>query len=102
MGNKKVYFSGDTVRISEKRALPDIDIALVTINLPYTMLPEKVAGWVKDFGPSIVNTYYYRGSELQQFNQPPESHPDIEVRIRECYEGKPLQSEEIVVLLRPS
>lgn len=55
--DKKVYFSGDTVRISEIRALPDIDIALVTINLPYTMLPEKVAGWVKAVRPRIVNSY---------------------------------------------
>src|SRR5579863_10049623 len=36
-GGKRFYFSGDTEGIPEMRALKNIDVAFVCMNLPYTM-----------------------------------------------------------------
>ena len=39
-GGKRFYFSGDTEGIPEMRALKNIDVAFVCMNLPYTMPPD--------------------------------------------------------------
>ena len=85
LGGKRVYISGDTACIPEMKALTDIDIAFVTMNLPYTMPPEEAAECVAAFKPKIVYPYHYRGSDLNVFTRALESHPDIEVRIRDWY-----------------
>ena len=51
IGGKRVYLSGDTAGVPEMRALENIDIALVCMNLPYTMPPEEAADAVKAFRP---------------------------------------------------
>ena len=43
-GGKRFYFSGDTEGVPEMRALKNIDVAFVCMNLPYTMPPEEAAG----------------------------------------------------------
>lgn len=85
LGGKRVYISGDTACVPEMKALTDIDIAFVTMNLPYTMPPEEAAECVKAFKPRIVYPYHYRGSDLKVFTRALESHPDIEVRLRNWY-----------------
>lgn len=61
--SKRVYFSGDTEDIPEMRALKDIDIAFVCMNLPYTMTVENAASAVLDFKPTQVYPYHYRGKD---------------------------------------
>ena len=85
LGGKRVYISGDTACIPEMKSLADIDIAFVTMNLPYTMPPEEAAECVKAFKPKIVYPYHYRGSDLNVFTRALEAHPDIEVRLRDWY-----------------
>lgn len=85
LGGKRIYISGDTACIPEMKALTDIDIAFVTMNLPYTMPPEEAAECVKAFKPKIVYPYHYRGSDLNAFTRALESHPDIEVRLKDWY-----------------
>jgi L-ascorbate metabolism protein UlaG (beta-lactamase superfamily) len=85
LGGKRVYISGDTACIPEMKSLTAIDIAFVTMNLPYTMPPEEAAECVMAFKPKIVYPYHYRGSDLKIFTRALESHPDIEVRIRDWY-----------------
>src|SRR5207249_2948354 len=63
-GGKRFYFSGDTEGVPEMRALKNIDVAFVCMNLPYTMPPEEAADAVKAFHPKIVIPYHYRGSDL--------------------------------------
>lgn len=43
LGNKRVYISGDTENTPEMKALMNINIAFLPMNLPYTMTPEMVA-----------------------------------------------------------
>tara|TARA_R110002051_G_scaffold107616_2_gene180482 strand:+ start:30798 stop:31583 length:786 start_codon:yes stop_codon:yes gene_type:complete len=60
---KRVYFSGDTEDIPEMRALKNIDIAFVCMNLPYTMTEAKAAEAVLAFKPKTVLPYHYRGTD---------------------------------------
>ncbi len=57
----RLYISGDTEDIPEMRALRNIDIAFVCMNLPYTMTVEQAASAVNDFKPGVVIPYHYRG-----------------------------------------
>ena len=50
--NKRVYIAGDTEDTPEMKALKNIDIAFLPMNLPYTMTPDMVAEAAKAF--SIV------------------------------------------------
>lgn len=80
----RVYFSGDTADIPEMRALQDIDIAFVCMNLPYTMTVEAAADAVLAFAPKRVYPYHYRGTEglsdVAKFKQiVNEGNGDIEV-----------------------
>jgi L-ascorbate metabolism protein UlaG (beta-lactamase superfamily) len=83
-GGKRFYFSGDTEGIPEMRALKNIDVAFVCMNLPYTMPPEEAADAVKAFHPKIVIPYHYRGSDLTVFQKALEGS-GIEVRLLEWY-----------------
>ncbi|WP_233451052.1 MBL fold metallo-hydrolase [Hanstruepera ponticola] len=62
MNNKRIYISGDTEDIFEMRQLKNIDIALVCMNLPYTMTVESAASAVLDFKPKKVLPYHYKGT----------------------------------------
>lgn len=62
-GSQRVYISGDTEDIPEMRALENIDIAFVCMNLPYTMTVESAASAVVAFKPKKVYPYHYRGTE---------------------------------------
>ena len=84
MGGKRIYFSGDTEGVEEMRALRDIDVAFVCMNLPYTMPPDEAADAVKTFKPKVVYPYHYRGSDLTVFAAGLEGQ-GIEVRLREWY-----------------
>jgi L-ascorbate metabolism protein UlaG (beta-lactamase superfamily) len=83
-GGKRFYFSGDTEGVPEMRALKNIDVAFICMNLPYTMPPEEAADAVKAFHPKIVIPYHYRGSDLSVF-QKALAGTGIEVRILEWY-----------------
>lgn len=85
LGGKRIYFAGDTECTPEMRALRNIDVAFVPMNLPYTMPPSEAAECVKAFAPKIVYPYHYRGSDLAEFAAALKGRPDIEVRIRDWY-----------------
>ncbi len=86
MGSQRVYISGDTECTPEMKALRNIDIAFVCMNLPYTMPPEEAAECVNAFRPKVVYPYHYRGSDLKVFES--KVGPDTEVRIRDWYPGQ--------------
>jgi L-ascorbate metabolism protein UlaG (beta-lactamase superfamily) len=56
----RVYIAGDTAGTPEMRGLTDIDIALVPMNMPYTMSVEEAADAVLAFRPRVVYPYHYR------------------------------------------
>lgn len=59
----RVYVSGDTEDIPEMRALQDIDLAFVCMNLPFTMDANAASSAVSEFAPSFVYPYHYRGRD---------------------------------------
>jgi L-ascorbate metabolism protein UlaG (beta-lactamase superfamily) len=82
---KRVYVSGDTEDIPEMRALRQIDVAFVCMNLPYTMAVEQAAKAVREFKPKIVYPYHCRGSDLAKFQQLVGNDLGIETRVRDWY-----------------
>ena len=83
-GRLRIYVSGDTEDIPEMRALKNIDVAFVCMNLPYTMPPEEAAEAVRAFHPKIVYPYHYRNSDLSVF-QKALAGTKIDVRLRDWY-----------------
>ncbi len=83
-GGKRFYFSGDTEGVPEMKALKNIDVAYVCMNLPYTMPPEEAAAAVRAFKPRVVIPYHYRGSDLGAFEKAL-AGSGVEVRIRDFY-----------------
>lgn len=59
----RVYISGDTEDIPEMRALENIDLAFVCMNLPFTMDAAAAADAVAAFKPTYVYPYHYRGRD---------------------------------------
>ncbi len=90
LGEKTIYISGDTEDIKEMRALEDIDIAFVCMNLPYTMNVNQAANAVLEFKPKVVYPYHYRGkpdmSDTEVFKKLiNDKNTEIEVRLRDWY-----------------
>jgi len=88
-GGIRVYVAGDTEDTPEMRALQNIDIAFIPMNLPYTMSYEKAAEAVLAFTPSRVYPYHYEASgraHTEKFKQLVEaSNPDIEIILADWY-----------------
>lgn len=69
LGGKRVYIAGDTEDTKEMRALKDIAVAFLPMNLPYTMDIEHAADAVKAFKPAIVYPYHYGESDVNAFKE---------------------------------
>jgi L-ascorbate metabolism protein UlaG (beta-lactamase superfamily) len=85
LGGKRIYISGDTEDIPEMRALKNIDVAFLCMNLPYTMTVEQAASAVKAFKPKIVYPYHYKGSDTGKFKELVGNDSGVEVRLRDWY-----------------
>jgi L-ascorbate metabolism protein UlaG (beta-lactamase superfamily) len=83
-GGKRFYISGDTEGVPEMKALRDIDVAFVCMNLPYTMPPEEAAEAIRAFKPKVVYPYHYRNSDLSVLEKAL-AGSGIEVRLRTWY-----------------
>jgi L-ascorbate metabolism protein UlaG (beta-lactamase superfamily) len=83
LGGKRVYLAGDTEETPELKNLPNIDIAFIPMNLPYTMTVDAAATWVKDFKPKIVYPYHYAESDVNKFSMLVGTAS--EVRLRKWY-----------------
>jgi len=83
-GGKRFYFSGDTEGIPEMKALRNIDVAFVCMNLPFTMTPQAAAEAVRAFHPAVVYPYHYRGQDTKIFAQALNG-TGIDVRLRDWY-----------------
>lgn len=82
LGDKRVYVAGDTENTPEMKALKNIDIAFLPMNLPYTMSPEMVADAAKAFKPKVLYPYHFGNTDTSKLVDLLKDEPDIEVRIR--------------------
>jgi L-ascorbate metabolism protein UlaG (beta-lactamase superfamily) len=82
-GDKRVYVAGDTENTPEMKALKDIDVAFLPMNLPYTMTPKMVADAAKAFRPAILYPYHYGQTDPAELVTLLKGEGDIEVRVRQ-------------------
>jgi L-ascorbate metabolism protein UlaG (beta-lactamase superfamily) len=60
IGGKRIYFSGVTECVPEVRALENIDVAFLPMNIPpERMTPAESAECVKALHPAVVYIYHY-------------------------------------------
>jgi L-ascorbate metabolism protein UlaG (beta-lactamase superfamily) len=84
LGGKRIYLAGDTECTAEMKALKNIDVAFIPMNLPYTMPPSEAAECAKAFKPKVAYPYHFRGSDPQEFANALKG-TGVEVRIRKWY-----------------
>jgi L-ascorbate metabolism protein UlaG (beta-lactamase superfamily) len=84
LGGRRIYIAGDTEGVPEMRALKNIDVAFIPMNLPYTMPPSEAAEAVKAFRPGIVYPYHYRGSDPKEFEDALRG-TGVDVRVVDIY-----------------
>ena len=84
-GDTRIYCAGDSENHPEMKALKEIDVAFLPMNLPYTMTPEMVADAARNFRPSILYLYHYRNGDTETLEQLMENVEGVELRIREMY-----------------
>ena len=80
--DKRVYVAGDTENTPEMKALKNIDIAFLPMNLPYTMTPEMVADAAKAFRPNILYPYHYGDTDTSRIVELLKDVKEIDVHIR--------------------
>lgn len=81
IGDKKFYVAGDTENTPEMKALKNIDVAFLPMNLPYTMTPAMVADAAKAFKPKILYPYHFGETNTSEIVNLLKD-TNIEVRIR--------------------
>lgn len=88
LGGKRLFMAGDTEGVPEMRALSNIDVAFLCMNLPFTMSVTQAASAVREFQPKVVYPYHFRNqdgtfSNLDDFKAQVGSDLNVEVRIRD-------------------
>jgi len=81
-GDTRVYVAGDTENTPEMKALEDIDIAFLPMNLPYTMTPEMVADAARAIRPKILYPYHFGNTDTSELVALLEGEETIDLRIR--------------------
>jgi L-ascorbate metabolism protein UlaG (beta-lactamase superfamily) len=81
--DRRVYIAGDSENTPEMKALKNIDVAFLPMNLPYTMTPEMVADAAKSFRPTILYPYHFGETDTQKLAALMKGEKGIEVRIRD-------------------
>ena len=81
-GGKRVYIAADTENTPELKAIKNIDIAFLPMNLPYTMTPEMVADASKALKPKILYPYHFGDTDTTKLTELLKNEQEIEIRIR--------------------
>jgi L-ascorbate metabolism protein UlaG (beta-lactamase superfamily) len=66
LGGKRLYFMGDTECTPEAKAIKNIDVAFVPMNMPQTMTPGDAAECIKAIQAKIVYPYHYEGQKRDE------------------------------------
>lgn len=81
IGSKRFYVAGDTENTPEMKALKNIDVAFLPMNLPYTMTPAMVSDAARAFKPKILYPYHFGDTNTDEIIKLLKD-TNIEVRIR--------------------
>ena len=80
--NRRIYVAGDTENTPEVKALKDIDIAFLPMNLPPTMTPAMVADAARASKPKVLYPYHFGETDTSKLADLLKDTPEVEVRIR--------------------
>jgi len=81
IGGKRFYIAGDTENTPEMKALRNIDVAFLPMNLPYTMTPKMVADAATAFKPKILYPYHFGDTDTNEIlNLMKNSGIDVRIR----------------------
>lgn len=81
IAGKRIYFAADTEATPEMKALKNIDVAFLPINLPYTMTPADAAAAARVFKPKVLVPYHQGSSNPQEVADAlKDTMIDVEVR----------------------
>ncbi|HDP94868.1 MAG TPA: MBL fold metallo-hydrolase [Candidatus Aminicenantes bacterium] len=83
-GDTRVYIAGDTENTLEMKALEQISIAFLPINLPYTMDADMVVDAIKTMKPDVLYPYHFAfgATDLDDLTTAMKAFPGTELRIR--------------------
>jgi L-ascorbate metabolism protein UlaG (beta-lactamase superfamily) len=87
IGGKRLYFSGDTECTPEMKALKNIDVAFIAMNLPYTATPAEAAVCASAFKPKVAYPYHFKGQDVKIF-EAALAGSGVEVRLRDWYSSR--------------
>jgi L-ascorbate metabolism protein UlaG (beta-lactamase superfamily) len=90
IGGKRFYMSGDTGDIPETRALQNIEVAFLCMNVPFTMNLTSAVAVTRAFKPKVLYPYHYRNqdntfTDLNSLKRQVGTDLGIEVRARKWY-----------------
>lgn len=90
VGGRRFYLSGDTGNIPEMRTLPNIDVAFVCMNVPFTMTVSDAVAATRAFLPRVLYPYHYRNqdstfADLNSLKRQLSDLESVEVRLRAWY-----------------
>lgn len=90
IGGKRFYMAGDTGDVPEMRALQNIDVAFLCMNVPFTMNVTAAASATRDFRPRVLYPYHYRNQDgtfanINELKRLIGTEHGIEVRTRPWY-----------------
>ena len=102
LGGKRIYIAGVTECVPEIRALRDIDVAFMPMNLPLDrMTPAAAAECVSAFKPRVVYVYHYDQNYATRLSNPAGSAsatggtgPNIAASLqtfRDALKGQPIE-----------
>ena len=80
-GDERVSVAGDTEGTPEMKALKDIAVAFLPINLPYTMPTKEAADAARAFKPKILYPYHQGQSDPNEVKRLLAEEKGIEVRV---------------------
>ena len=81
----QIYIAGDTECVPAMTTwVTNVNVALMPMNLPYTMTPAAAAECVKGFKPKVAIPYHYMGQNIQEFADALKGS-GIEVRLLNWY-----------------
>lgn len=71
LGGRRIYFAGVTECVPELKALKDIDVAFMPMNIPVErMMPADAAACVKALKPKVVYVYHYDQDYVSRIGNP--------------------------------
>jgi len=85
LGGARIYLAGVTECTPEMRAVRDVDVLFVPMNLPNGRMPPTAAAeCTRLLSPRVVYPYHYREQPIDEFVDSLRGGP-IEVRVRDWY-----------------